>query len=266
MADLHKSLTPDERNRIMADPTVQAIMRDPRYSTPMLRDGAVNNYLANDPRSPFRYLFGAESNLRDDGVPAGGLHYDPTNGQTQFTNTYGHPGTMRAVGLGAVGAAGGLAAAGLLPGLGGASAAGSAAAGSALPATIPGSYASNLYAAGGFGVPGGTASGVAAGLGGLGAAGAAGAAGGAGGAAAGGFSSGLLDQLTSGRSIAGLAGLIATLASKPGGSGGSGDPFAMNPQLQHMLDVASQRVDRTDPLHQSITQLAMGRLPVNVQR
>lgn len=148
-----------------------------------------------------------------------------------------------------------------------------AAAGGALPATIPGSAASGLYASGGFGVPGGTAAGVAAGTGGLAAAGDVANTipvgglrptnGGNGSGAAG----GLLSQLTSGQGLAGLAGLLTTLATRPNsGSGGSGDAFATNPQLQHLLDVAGQRVDRTDPLHQSITQLAMSRLPTNVQR
>lgn len=147
--------------------------------------------------------------------------------------------------------------------------------GGPLPATVPGSYASNLYASGGFASPSATAAGLA-GAGGLGtvagAAGAAGGAGGAGGAgaaagASGGAGRALLDQLTSGQGIAGLAGLLTTLAMRPnGGGGGSGDPFSTNPQLQHLLDVSSQRVDRTDPLHQSITQLAMSRLPTNVQR
>jgi len=88
-----------------------------------------------------------------------------------------------------------------------------------------------------------------------------------GGSAASGLAGTARGLLTNPQTYAGLAGLITALASKPNGGGaGAGDPFATNPQLQHMLDIASQRVDRTDPLHQAVTQLAMNRLPTNVQR
>lgn len=99
------ALTRAQRAQIGSDPTIAEIMADAKYSTPMLRDAAVNNYLSNDPRSPLRTVFGAEANLRPDGVPAGGLHYDPVTGQTQFTNTYGHPGSMKAVAVAALTAA-----------------------------------------------------------------------------------------------------------------------------------------------------------------
>lgn len=245
MPNIHQGLTPDERARIMADPNVQAIMRDPRYTSPQLRDAAVNDYLSNDPRSPFRYLFGAESNLRNDGVPAGGLHYDPATGQTQYTNTYGHPGTMKAVGLGSVAAGGALASLGLLPGLGN-------------PAAYIGNEVNGVANAAQRAIAGGAAAGGAAG-GGLGTVAArAGGAGGIGGK--------LLDSITSGNGIAGLAGLIATLATRPNGGGGSGDLMSQNPQLSELLNMSAERARRTDPLHQSITQLAMQRLPTNVQR
>lgn len=264
------------REQILADPNVQAILRDPRYTSPMLRDAAVNNYLENDPRSPFR---AAMTDMRSDGTPQNGYHYNTQTGGIDKTNLYGHPGTMRAVGLGSVAAGGALASLGLLPGMGGASAAGGgtgAAAGGALPATVPGSAASSLYASGGFGAPGGTAAGVAAGAGGLAAAGdvantipvgglrpTSGGNGGGGGNAG----NALLSQLTSGQGLAGLAGLLTTLATRPNnGSGGSGDLMSQNPQLQHLLDMSANRAERTDPLHQAITQLAMSRLPTNVQR
>lgn len=253
-----KSLTPEQSQQILADPNVQAIMHDPRYSTPMLRDAAVNQYLANDPRSPFRGWFGAEANLRSDGVPAGGLHFNPATGGTDYTNTYGHPGTMKAVGLGSVAAGGALSAAGLLPGLGGAAASAAPSATTAVPSmpwTIPAGFEASMGAA-----PLGS---VAAGAG--GAAGAAGA--GAAGAAKG-IGGGLLDQLTSGKSLAGLAGLIASLVA--GRGNGVGDATAafnqQYPQLNQLLDMSAQRAQRTDPLHQAVTQLAMSRLPTNVQR
>lgn len=261
------------REQILADPNVQAILRDPRYTSPMLRDGAVNNYLQNDPRSPFR---AAMSDMRSDGTTQNAYHYNTQTGQMDKTNTYGHPGTMRAVGLGSVAAGGALAAAGLLPGMagGGAAAGGGAGAATAVPSmpwTIPTSMA---YETGMFGVPGGTAAGVAAGHAGLGTIGAAsgaagaagGAAGGAGGAGAAG-AGGLLSQLTSGQGLAGLAGLLTTLAMRPNsGSGGSGNGLADNAQLQRLLDMSAQRAERTDPLHQAVTQLAMSRMPTNMQR
>lgn len=79
----------------------------------------------------------------------------------------------------------------------------------------------------------------------------------------------LIDHLTSPGGIAGLAGLITTLATRPGGGnggGGSGDLISQNPQLSELLNMSAERARRTDPLHQSITQLAMQRLPTNVQR
>lgn len=81
---------------------------------------------------------------------------------------------------------------------------------------------------------------------------------------------GLIDSLTSPKSLAGLAGLITTLATRPGGPGGGGgspdDVLKQYPQLAAMLDMSVNRAQRTDPLHQAITQLAMNRLPTNVQK
>lgn len=98
------------KQQILADPNVQAILANPRYTSTSLRDGAVNNYLANDPRSPFRDTFGAEGGLNRAGYPQTGYHYNTQTGRIDETNLYGHPGTMTAVGLGAVGAATGGAA------------------------------------------------------------------------------------------------------------------------------------------------------------
>lgn len=82
-----------------------------------------------------------------------------------------------------------------------------------------------------------------------------------------GLGGGLKDPFKKPETYAGLAGLITSLASRPNGGGGAaGDPFTQNPQLQKLLDMSFNRAERTDPLHQAVTQLAMGRLPTNVQR
>lgn len=79
---------------------------------------------------------------------------------------------------------------------------------------------------------------------------------------------GLQGFLKDPKTYAGLAGLIASLATRPGsGSGGDGgDPLAQDPQLKALLDMSVNRAQRLDPLHQSITQLAMSRMPTNMQR
>lgn len=78
----------------------------------------------------------------------------------------------------------------------------------------------------------------------------------------------LLDQLKSGKGIMSLASLIPMLMAAHGGgnSNGGGDPLSQNPQLNSLLDMSVNRAQRTDPLHQAVTQLAMSRLPTNVQR
>lgn len=80
----------------------------------------------------------------------------------------------------------------------------------------------------------------------------------------------LLKKLTSGQGVAGLASLIPMLmAANSGGGAGSGTgtgDFAQMPQLNSLLDMSVNRAQRTDPLHQAVTQLAMSRLPTNVQR
>lgn len=79
---------------------------------------------------------------------------------------------------------------------------------------------------------------------------------------------GLAGFLKDPKNYAGLAGLLATLSTRPGGNGGpgGGDPLAQNPDLNALLKMSADRAQRTDPLHQSITQLAMSRLPTNMQR
>lgn len=117
-----------------------------------------------------------------------------------------------------------------------------------------------LFGAGAGGSVAGDVAGVDAAIGGAGAAGA---------GAAGGIGQHLLDQLKSGKGIASLASLIPLLMAAGGGggnNGGGGDLLSQNPQLNSLLDMSVNRAQRTDPLHQAVTQLAMSRLPTNVQR
>ena len=62
-----------------------------------------------------------------------------------------------------------------------------------------------------------------------------------------------------------LAALLPLLSNQQGG-GGSPDPFGNNPQLKSLMDMSVNRAQRTDPLHEAVTTLAMSRLPTNVQR
>lgn len=64
-----------------------------------------------------------------------------------------------------------------------------------------------------------------------------------------------------------LAALLPLLAMRAQGGGNS--PVMGGQTLDainNMVGMANTRAQRTDPLHQSITQLAMSRLPTNVQR
>ena len=77
----------------------------------------------------------------------------------------------------------------------------------------------------------------------------------------------LKKALTSPSGVANLAGLVASLAAGSRSGGGSGeDVMGQSPQLQELMQMGTERVKRTDPLHQAVTQLAMSRLPTNVQR
>lgn len=77
----------------------------------------------------------------------------------------------------------------------------------------------------------------------------------------------LKKALTSPGGVANLTGLIASLAAGSGSGGGeNANLLNQSPQLQELMQMGTERVKRTDPLHQSITQLAMSRLPTNVQR
>jgi hypothetical protein len=75
----------------------------------------------------------------------------------------------------------------------------------------------------------------------------------------------LLDRikgsLTSPDGLASLAGIITSLAA--GGAGGGGG--ASDEQMNALLEQAVRRTERTDPLHQAVTQLAFSRLPVSAR-
>lgn len=75
------------------------------------------------------------------------------------------------------------------------------------------------------------------------------------------------DKLVSPSGAASLLGLITTLANRPNGNGSGGDDvLGQFPQIQELLSMGTERAKRTDPLHQAVTQLAMSRLPMNVQK
>lgn len=81
-----------------------------------------------------------------------------------------------------------------------------------------------------------------------------------------GASSGLTGALknwfTDPGNLVGLGSLIAALASGNGG-GGSG---AESEEARRMQQITEQRMRRVDPLHQAVTQLAWGRLPINARQ
>jgi hypothetical protein len=68
-------------------------------------------------------------------------------------------------------------------------------------------------------------------------------------------------SLTSPDGLASLAGIIGGLAT--GGMGGGGG--ASDEQMNQLLEHAVRRTERTDPLHQAVTQLAFSRLPVSAR-
>ena len=87
---------------------------------------------------------------------------------------------------------------------------------------------------------------------------------------AGGAGGALLDAIASPQGVSGLAGILAMLAGGGAFGGGNGgastDMFGNNPQLKSLMDMSVNRAQRTDPLHEAVTALAMSRLPTNVQR
>lgn len=84
---------------------------------------------------------------------------------------------------------------------------------------------------------------------------------GAAGSAAKGFMGGLKDTFTDPSNLSGLAGVIASLAGGMGGGNGQASADA-----QRLNQITEQRMRRVDPLHQAVTQLAWGRLPVNARQ
>lgn len=67
------------------------------------------------------------------------------------------------------------------------------------------------------------------------------------------------DFFTNPKDLAGLAGVIMALA---GGSGGS----ANSEGAERLNRLTEQRMRRVDPLHQAVTQLAWGRLPISARQ
>lgn len=82
----------------------------------------------------------------------------------------------------------------------------------------------------------------------------------AGGAAASGGLAGFLKNLTGGQNLTSFIGLGTSLAGGLGGGGSSDD------ELKNLQAITEARMRRVDPLHQAITNLAMSRLPTNMQR
>lgn len=86
---------------------------------------------------------------------------------------------------------------------------------------------------------------------------------------------GVLKHLGGAQGIASLAGLLPLLLGGGlGGGGGGGTPgggqtsplTSLTPDISALLNMSVNRAQRTDPLHQAVTALAMSRLPTNVQR
>lgn len=180
-------------------------------------------------------------------------HWDPDRGEwDQDVNMN----TIVSMGVGGAMAAPYVA--GALAGSGGAQGATGAAGASANSGTLASSSIPGLHAA----VPGAvTSQGVSASLGGAmplasAASRAANGAGGAGEAA--GVGGRLRELFTDPDNLAGLAGVIAGLASGNGGQ-------AESEEARRMNAITEQRMRRVDPLHQAVTQLAWGRLPINAR-
>jgi hypothetical protein len=73
-----------------------------------------------------------------------------------------------------------------------------------------------------------------------------------------------LRELTTPQNATGLAALVGMLASHNGS--GANTSLTSSPQVQSLLDSVTSRAKATDPLFQSINQLAMSRLPTSVQK
>lgn len=195
----------------------------------------------------------AEQKLGRGNVPSGGIRdtgefYDPN-----ADHWYSDP---RVLGPIVVGAAGGLGAAlGGPPSMVGTVVGESNMVGgmSAPAAALPATFGTPSQIAG-ISVPTATQGGV--GLGGVTAAGA--------GAGAAGAGAKFKDFFTNPKNIAGLA---ATGVAMGGAAGGGGAKSPMDDAtVQQLMQMALKRQQRTDPLHDSVTQLAMAMMPTGYQR
>lgn len=81
-----------------------------------------------------------------------------------------------------------------------------------------------------------------------------------------GVGSQILNSLRGRDGAAALMSLLPLLAARGGVGGNSGLGNLDTSRLNGLLDMTTERAKRTDPLHQSVTQLAMSRLPTGVQR
>lgn len=195
----------------------------------------------------------ADGNVMDPGQGGGILHgnqvWDPKQGKfvTPFSldklATYGTLAALTAGGANAAMAGGAAAGGGALPSATIPAATGTLTTGAVAPAMTP-----IASAVGGAAVPGATGA-VLSGTGG-----------------GRGVGADILDQIRGGNGAAALASLLPILAAASRGGGGGGNQVAMPAGLTDMLNMSAERAKRTDPLHQSITQLAMSRLPTNMQR
>lgn len=242
--------TLDLQRRIAADPNVQAILRDPRYTTPMLRDAAVQNYLTNDPRSPLHAINGAEAQRAQGTRGAYSYHYDPVTGRLAKVTTgpqhwYTDPGVIGPIVAGS--AMAGFGAAGAAGSGGGASGGGAAAASGGVPAmpwTIPAGFEASMGAA-----PPAAA------------------------AAGGGLLGGLKNFLTSKKGVgdvAGLAALLPLLTSRGGGGGSTpfadlklpaDDPALLN-DTRAAYALQQKRVNQTQPAFDALVSQAYGMTPM----
>jgi hypothetical protein len=83
--------------------------------------------------------------------------------------------------------------------------------------------------------------------------------------AAGGAGNSILDWLKDPKNLAGLATTIPAIAGLTGNGGSQNGPMD-DPTVQQLLQMNLKRQQRTDPLHESVTQLAMGMMPTAYQR
>lgn len=75
----------------------------------------------------------------------------------------------------------------------------------------------------------------------------------------------VLNGLTSAKGIASLASMIPMILAAQSSNSDKNNPLN-NPQIQQLLNMSLQRQQRTDPLHQAVTQLSMSMLPTAVQK